>query len=244
MKRREFITLLGGAAVTWPLPVHAQQGERMRRIGVLQAISESDPEAHLRKAAFVGGLQKLGWTEGTNVTIDYRWAGADADRIRLYVTEITGMRPDVIWTSGALPLLPLKRATRTVPIVFTQVYDPVGSGFVASLTRPGGNVTGLSVQQTDIIGKRLELLREVVPRLRRLAIMVDVGFAQGVLEMGEVKATARTLGLEVTPLEIRRAEDIAPAFEALKHRGRRPHVLRTQPVRYLPAVGQTAPNHP
>jgi putative ABC transport system substrate-binding protein len=154
------------------------------------------------------------------------------------------MRPDVIWTSGALPLLPLKRATRTVPIVFTQVYDPVGSGFVASLTRPGGNVTGLSVQQTDIIGKRLELLREVVPRLRRLAIMVDVGFAQGVLEMGEVKATARTLGLEVTPLEIRRAEDIAPAFEALKHRGRRPHVLRTQPVRYLPAVGQTAPNHP
>src|SRR5215472_4110467 len=111
MRRREFITLLGGAAA-WPLAARAQQGQRMRRIGVLQAVSESDPEAHLRKAAFVGGLQKLGWTEGTNVTIDYRWAGAEADRIRLYRT------------SGALPLLPLKRATRTVPIVFTQVYDP------------------------------------------------------------------------------------------------------------------------
>jgi len=111
LRRREFIALIGGATA-WPFAARAQQGERIRRIGVLQAISESDPEAHLRKAAFVGGLQKLGWTEGTNVTIDYRWAGDDADRIRLYVTEITAMRPDVIWTSGALPLLPLKRATR------------------------------------------------------------------------------------------------------------------------------------
>jgi putative tryptophan/tyrosine transport system substrate-binding protein len=131
MKRRAFITLLGGAAVTRPLVARAQQGERIRRIGVLQAISESDPEAHLRKAAFVGGLQRLGWTEGTNVTIDYRWAGADADRIRLYVTEITGMRPDVIWTSGALPLLPLKRATRTVP---STIQSAAGS-LRASLDR-------------------------------------------------------------------------------------------------------------
>src|SRR5258707_851984 len=169
MRRRNFIKLLGGAALIWPGAARAQQGERIRRIGVLQAISETDPEAHLRKAAFVGGLQKLGWTEGTNVTIDYRWAGADADRIRLYVTEITGMRPDVIWTSGALPLLPLKRATRTVPIVFTQVYDPVGSGFVASLTRPGGNITGFTLGEFSMGGQILEGVKEVAPQVHRVA---------------------------------------------------------------------------
>src|SRR5262249_34028191 len=131
MRRREFLSLLGGAAGAWPLAARAQQGERVRRIGVLRAVGQSDPEAQLRRRAFEGNLQKLGWTEGANVTIDYRWAGGDADRIRLYATELTGMRPDVIWTSGALPLLPLKRATRTIPIVFTQIYDPVGSGCVA-----------------------------------------------------------------------------------------------------------------
>jgi ABC transporter substrate binding protein len=165
MKRREFITLLGGAAAAWPLAVRAQQGDRVRRIGVLQAIGESDPEAQLRKMAFVGGLQKFGWTEGTNVMIDYRWAGGDADRIRLYATELTGMRPDVIWTSGALPLLPLKRATRTIPIIFTQIYDPVGSGFVASLTRPGGNITGFTLGEFSMGGKTLEVLKEVAPRV-------------------------------------------------------------------------------
>src|SRR5260370_36782997 len=117
MRRRKFITLFGGAAAAWPLAARAQQRERMRRIGVLQAISESDPEAHLRKAAFVGGLQKLGWTEGTNVTIDYRWAGADADRIRLYVTVMTGMRTDVVWTPDPLPSLPYMRSTRHAPYV-------------------------------------------------------------------------------------------------------------------------------
>jgi ABC-type uncharacterized transport system substrate-binding protein len=128
MNRREFITLLGGAAAAWPLTARAQQPDRVRRIGVLQAINESDPEGQLRKAPFVQGLQKFGWTEGANVMIDYRWGGDDADRIRHYATELTSMRPDVIWTSGALPLLALKRATRTIPIIFTQVYDPaVGS---------------------------------------------------------------------------------------------------------------------
>jgi putative tryptophan/tyrosine transport system substrate-binding protein len=145
MRRREFIKLVAGAAAAWPLVARAQQPERMRRIGVLLAASESDPESQRRKAAFVDGLQKFGWKDGTNILIDYRWAGDDADRIRLYATELTGMRPDVIWTSGALPLLPLKRATRTIPIVFTGVYDPVGSGFVTSLTRPGGNITGFTL---------------------------------------------------------------------------------------------------
>src|SRR5262249_37944592 len=173
LQRRDFITLLGGAACAWPLAARAQQGERVRRIGVLQAVGESDPEAQLRRRAFVGNLQKLGWTEGANVTIDYRWAGDDADRIRLYATELTSMRPDVIWTSGALPLLPLKRATRTIPIVFTQIYDPVGSGFVASLTRPGGNLTGFTLGEFSMGGKILEVLKEAAPRVNRVAVILS-----------------------------------------------------------------------
>ena len=144
MKRREFIVGLGGVAAR-PLVARAQQPERMRRIGVLLPGSESDPEWQLRRAAFVDGLRKFGWTEGTNLLIHYRWVGDDADRIRLYATELTGMRPDVIWASGSLPLLSLKRATRTIPVVFTAVYDPVGSGFVTNLTRPGGNITGFTL---------------------------------------------------------------------------------------------------
>jgi putative tryptophan/tyrosine transport system substrate-binding protein len=157
----------------------------------------------------------LGWIEGRTIAIKYRWSQARPERAAEIAAEFVRLKVDVIVTSGtAVPTV--KQATAVIPIVFAIATDPVGGGLIASLARPGGNVTGLSVQQTDIAGKRLELLREVVPRLRRLAIMVDVGFAQGVLEMGEVKATARTLGLEVMPLEIRRAEDIAPAFEALK----------------------------
>jgi len=197
VKRRDFITLLGSAAAAWPLAARAQQGERIRRIGVLQAISESDPEAHLRKAAFVGGLQKLGWTEGTHVTIDYRWAGADADRIRLYATEITGMRPDVIWTSGALPLLPLKRATRTIPIVFTQVYDPVGSGFVASLTRPGGNITGFTLGEFSMGGKILEVLKEVAPQVNRVAVILNLEQPPHVAMWRSIEATAPSFGVRL-----------------------------------------------
>ncbi len=164
MRRREFLGGLGGAAVAWPIAARAQQPDRVRRIGVLQAINESDPEGQLRKAAFVRGLQKFGWTEGANVMIDYRWGGGDADRIRLYAAELTGMRPDVIWTSGALPLLPLKRTTRSIPIVFTQVYDPVGSGLVVSLTRPGGNITGFTLGEFSMGGKILRCSRRWRPR--------------------------------------------------------------------------------
>src|SRR5262249_31031584 len=175
IRRRDFIALLGGAAAAWPLAARAQQQpDRMRRIGVLQAVGESDPEAQLRRRAFEGNLQKLGWTEGAHVTIDYRWAGGDADRIRRYATELTGMRPDVIWTSGALPLLPLKRATRTIPIVFTQIYDPVGSGFVASLTRPGGNITGFTLSEFSMGGKILEVLKEAAPRVNRVAVILNL----------------------------------------------------------------------
>ena len=214
MKRRDFITLLGSAAAAWPLAARAQQGERIRRIGVLQAISESDPEAHLRKAAFVGGLQKLGWTEGTHVTIDYRWAGADADRIRLYATEIAGMHPDVIWTSGALPLLPLKRATRTVPIVFTQVYDPVGSGFVASLTRPGGNITGFTLGEFSMGGKILEVLKEVAPQVNRVAVILNLEQPPHVAMWRSIEATAPSFGVRLTPADVQGPAEIERAMEA------------------------------
>ena len=164
MRRREFIGLVGGAAAAWPLAARAQQSERVRRIGVLQAIDESDPEGQRRKAAFVRGLQKLGWTEGANLVIDYRWGGSNSERIRLYTAELVGLKPDVIWTSGALALLPLKRATRTIPIIFTLVYDPVGSGFVASLAQPGGNITGFTLGEFSMGGKMLEVSRRWHPR--------------------------------------------------------------------------------
>jgi len=210
--RREFITLLGGATAAWPIAARAQSAGKVPTLGFLGADAAGwRPWTD----AFVGQLRKLGWIEGRTIAIEYRWSQARPERAAEIAAEFVRLKVDVIVTSGtAVPTV--KQATAVIPIVFAITIDPVGSGLVASLARPGGNVTGLSVQQADIAGKRLELLREVVPRLRRLAILVDVGFAQGVLEMGEVKATARTLGLQVTPLEVRRAEDIAPAFEALK----------------------------
>jgi putative tryptophan/tyrosine transport system substrate-binding protein len=212
MKRREFITLLGSSVAAWPLAAHAQPAGKTPTIGFLGA----DPAGWRPWTdAFVGQLRKLGWIEGRTIAIEYRWSEGRPERATEIAAEFVRLKVDVIVTSGtAAPTV--KQATAVIPIVFAIAIDPVGGGLIASLARPGGNVTGLSVQQTDIAGKRLELLREVVPRLRRVAIMVDVGFAQGVLEMGEVEATARTLGLEVTPLEIRRAEDIAAAFTALK----------------------------
>jgi putative tryptophan/tyrosine transport system substrate-binding protein len=212
LKRRNFIALLGGAAAAWPLAAHPQPAGKTPTIGFLGA----DPAGWRPWTdAFVGQLRKLGWIEGRTIAIEYRWSEGRPERATEIAAEFVRLKVDVIVTSGtAAPTV--KQATAVIPIVFAIAIDPVGGGLIASLARPGGNVTGLSVQQTDIAGKRLELLREVVPRLRRVAIMVDVGFAQGVLEMGEVEATARTLGLEVTPLEIRRAEDIAAAFTALK----------------------------
>jgi len=214
MRRREFITLLGGAAAAWPLATRAQQPDRVRRIGVLQAIGESDPEAQLRRRAFADGLKKFGWTEGTNVIIDYRWAGGDADRIRLYATELTGMRPDVIWTSGALPLLPLKRATRTIPIVFTQIYDPIGSGFVASLTRPGGNITGFTLGEFSMGGKILEVLKEVAPRVNRVAVILNLEQPPHVAMWRSIEATAPLFGVRLTPADMQGPAEIEHTIEA------------------------------
>ena len=173
MKRRQFITLLGGAAVAWPLAARAQQGERMRRIGVLNPFAESDPEVQANVTAFRQALQKLGWTEGHNVRIDYRWGGADPGRIRAQAKELVGLNPDVILVSSALALQPLLQETRSIPIVFTQLADPVGAGLIASLARPGGNITGFAVAEFSTFGKLLEVLKEVAPHVTRVAVLLN-----------------------------------------------------------------------
>ena len=183
-------------------------------------------------------LRELGWIEGRTVAIEYRWAEGRSERFAEIAAEFVRLKVDVIVTSGTAPVLAAKQATSVIPIVFAVAGDPVGTGLVASLARPGGNVTGLSLQATDLAGKRLELLREVVPGLRRLAIMANVGNPAAVLEMGEVQAAARTLGLEVATFEIRRAEDIAPAFEALKGRAEALYVVGDPLVDHQPGSHQ------
>jgi ABC-type uncharacterized transport system substrate-binding protein len=212
MNRRKFITL-GSAAAAWPLAARAQQAGKLPTIGFLvpgTPLTESQ-----RVAAFVQRLRELGWIEGRTVTIEVRWAEGSNDRVAEIAVELVRIKVDVIVTTGTPAALAAKQATSAIPIVFAAAADPVGTGLVASLARPGGNITGLSLQQADLAGKRLELLREVIPALRRLAILANVGNPNAVPEMGEVRAAARTLGLEVTVFEIRRAEDIAPAFEVL-----------------------------
>ena len=212
MRRREFVTLLGGVAAAWPLGALAQQAGKLLTVGVLgDRASAWSPWT----AAFAERLRELGWIEGRTVAIEYRWSEARSERVAEFSTELVRQKVDVIVTYGGA-VTALKQATASIPIVFAIAVDPVGSGLIESLSRPGGNATGLSLEQAGTAGKRLELLREVVPRLRRLAIMFDAGYRAAVLETGEVQAAARALGLEVTPYEIRRAEDIAPVFDALK----------------------------
>jgi putative tryptophan/tyrosine transport system substrate-binding protein len=213
MRRRDFIALLGGMAVAWPFAAGAQPAGKLPTIGFLGA---STPSAMSQwTAAFVQRLRELGWIEGRTVAIEYRWAEGRNERYAEIAAEFVRLKIDVIVTVGAA-ILAAKQATSVIPIVFAVATDPVGSGLVASLARPGGNVTGSSRQYTDLASKKLELLREVVPGLRRLGIMANVSYSAAVLEMGEVEASARRLGLDVATLEIRRAEDIAPAFEVLK----------------------------
>jgi putative tryptophan/tyrosine transport system substrate-binding protein len=216
LRRRQFITLLGGVAAAWPLAARAQQAGKLPTVGFL---GSSTPSA-MRQwvAAFVQRLRDLGWIEGRTIAIEYRWAESDSARAREIAAEFVRLKVDVIVTSGTPQVLAAKQATAVIPIVFAAAGDPVDTGLVASLARPGGNVTGLSLQQTDVAGKRLELLREVVHGLRRLVIIGNVGNPFTVQEIREVQAAASTLGLEVATPEIRRAEDIAPAFDALKGR--------------------------
>ena len=211
LKRREFTTMLAGAAA-WPLAARAQQAGKVPTIGFMGTDASSwSPYT----AAFSQRLRELGWIDDRTIAIEYRWAEGRSERYAEITAEFVRLKVNVIVTSG-IAVAMVKQATPVIPIVFAISDDPVGGGLVASLSRPGGNVTGLSVQSTDLTGKRLELLREVVPRVHRLALIGNVGYLQAEVEMGEVQAKARALGLEVAPLEIRRAEDIAPAFDALK----------------------------
>jgi putative ABC transport system substrate-binding protein len=210
MKRREFITLLGGA-VAWPHAVRAQQAGKLPTIGFLGA-STASAESQ-RGAAFVQRLRELGWIEGRTVAIEVRWWEGRNERYAEIAAEFVRLKVDVIVTQGTATVVAAKQATSVIPIVFAGAADPVGNDLVASLARPGGNVTGLSNQGTDLAAKRLELLREIVPAFGRLAIMGNVGNPAILLEMREVQAAARTLGLEIAILEIRRAEDIAPALQ-------------------------------
>jgi putative ABC transport system substrate-binding protein len=214
MKRRQFITLIGGAAAAWPLAARAQPA-KLPTVGFMGAATASTWSRWV--AAFVQRMGELGWIEGRSIAIEYRWAEGRSERYAEIAAEFVRLKVDVIVTSGGA-VLAAKKATSVIPIVFAVAADPVGGGLVASLARPGGNVTGLSSQMADTGGKKLELLRDVVPSLRTLAILANVGYPASVLETSEVQAAARTLGLEVAMAEVRRAEDIAPALEALKGR--------------------------
>jgi ABC-type uncharacterized transport system substrate-binding protein len=219
MRRRQFITLLGGAAAApcafWPLAAREQQPARPT-IGFLGANTALSDSPWI--TAFVQRLLQLGWSEGRNIAIEVRWAEGRAERAAEIAAEFVRLKVDVIVTEGTPQVIAAKHATSVVPIVFAAAGDPVGAGLVTSLARPGGNVTGLSLQSADLAGKRLGLLREAVPGRRRVAIMGNIGNPFSVLEIGEAQAAARTLGLDVPTFEIRRAEEIAPAFEALKGR--------------------------
>ena len=225
MKRRELITLLGAAAA-WPLAARAQQPAKVPIIGFLGPGTPSAWGAWT--AAFVQRLRELGWIEGRTLAIEYRWAEGSPERFGEIAAEFVRLKVDVIVTVGGA-VLAAKQVTSVVPIVFAAANDPIGTGLVPSLARPGGNVTGLSSQAADLAGKRLELLREVVPGLRHLAIMSNAGYPAAVLEMGEAESAARTVGLDVVRLEIRRVQDIAPAFEALKGRAEALYVT-TDPI--------------
>ena len=211
MRRRDFVTVLGCAAMAWPAATRAQQAGRLPTIGFLGADASA---FSLWTAAFVARLRELGWIENRNIAIEYRWSEGRTERYAEIAAEFVRSKVDVIVTVGsAVPTV--VQVTTAIPIVFAVAIDPVGSGLVASLAKPGGNVTGLSLQAAHLAGKRIELLREVVPRLRRLAIIFNAGNAQPVLEMRETEAAARSLDIEIVPLEIRRVEDFGPAFRAL-----------------------------
>jgi putative ABC transport system substrate-binding protein len=215
LKRREFITLVGGAAAAWPLAVRAQQAGKLPTIGLLGASAASVQLPWT--AAFVQRIRELGWIEDRTVGIEYRGTEGRNERAGEIAAEFVRHKVDVIVTAGTTAVA-VKEVTALIPIVFTAAADPVGTGLVASLARPGGNATGLSIQLVDTAGKRLELLREIVPGVGRLAILANVGASGAVLELRDVQAKAKALGLVTTTLEIRRNEDVAPAFAALKER--------------------------
>ena len=214
MKRREFIALLGGAVAAWPIVAHTQQADRVRRIGVLVGASADGMDAQARQAVFLQGLQQLGWTDGRNVRIDYRWGAANADDIRKYAAELVALTPDVILAAGNAPVERLLQASRIVPIVFVIVLDPVGSGFVDSLSRPGGNATGFMQFEYSLTAKWLELLKQVAPGVTRAAVLRDSTVAAGIGQFAVIQSVAPSVGVEVSPINGRDATEIERAIAA------------------------------
>ena len=208
MRRREFLGALGGAAAAWPLAAFAQQAARVRRIGVLVPYAASDPESLARVGAFLQELQQLGWTDGRNVRIDYRWSAGSAEVARKYAAELVALKPDVILANGASVVAPLMQVTRTVPIVFAQVTDPVGGGFVDSLARPGRNATGFTVSEYGVGGKWLELLKQVAPRMTRVAVLRDPSNPAGTGLFGAIQTGAPSFGVEASPVGLHDAHEI------------------------------------
>jgi putative tryptophan/tyrosine transport system substrate-binding protein len=215
MRRRDFVALLGGAAAAWPLAAHAQQPERIRRVGVLTgAGGPNDEEAPARKAALEQGLQRAGWVEGGNLRIDYRFPAANPEATRKYAAELVALAPDVIVSSGTASMAPLLQATRIVPIVFVNVADPVGAGFVDSLARPGGNVTGFLQFEYSLSGKWVELLKEIAPRVTRVAVLRDPTVTSGIGQFAVVQSVAPSAGMEVVPINVRDPAEIERRFGA------------------------------
>ena len=215
--RREFISAIGGATVAWPLATRAQQPEQMRRISVLMNVAADDPEGPSRLAVFQQALQQLGWSEGHNVRIDIRFGANDVDHDRTYATELAALAPDVILAGGTLGVSALQRVTHTIPIVFVGVSDPVGAGLVDTLARPGGNVTGFMLFEYSSSGKWLELLKEIMPRLTRAAVLRDSANPAGIAQFGAIQAAAQSLGVEMNPIGIRDAGEIERAVAAFAH---------------------------
>jgi ABC-type uncharacterized transport system substrate-binding protein len=246
VKRRDFITLLGGVAAAWPLAARAQQGERMRRIGVLMASAADDSANQARMAAFLQGLALLGWTDGRNVRIDTRWATTNADDLRRHAAELAALAPDVlVAATGTATVAPLLQATRTVPIAFVQVIDPVGAGFVASLARPGGNATGFTSFEYGLSGKWLELLKQIAPSMTRAAVLRDPAVASGIGQFAAVQAVAPSLGVELSPVDARDAPEIERAITVFARSGNSGLIVTPSPVaaRHRDLIATLAARH-
>jgi putative ABC transport system substrate-binding protein len=219
MKRREFITLLGVAAAAWPVEARAQQAERQRRIGVLLGLASNDPEGQARLGAFLQALQQLGWIDGRNIQILRRFTDGDADRARAYAAELVALAPDVVLTSGASTVGLMLQATHTVPVVFAGVADPVGAGFVDSLARPGGNATGFTSYEYSMSGKWLDLLKEIAPGIKRVAVLRDPTISAGIGQFGAIQTAAPSFGVELSPINVRDVAEMERAVTEFARSG-------------------------
>jgi putative ABC transport system substrate-binding protein len=230
LKRRDFISLLGGAAATWPLAAGAQQSGRLRRIGLLIPFAEDNPVGQARLAAFLQGLQQLGWADGRNVRIDTRWGAGDANLTRTYAMELVALGPDVVMVFTSAAVAPLRQVTRTVPIVFAIVADAVGAGYVESLAQQGGNVTGFTAQEYALSGKSLELLKEMVPRVTRVAVLRDSAIAAGPGQFGAMQAVAPSLDMELRPVDLHDASEIERSIGAFARGSNNGLIVTGSPV--------------